>query len=81
MKTQIEEIERRTPMFKSAFANVVKFYKQVLQESDRISWVSWNDVLKSSLVIGIAVLACSLIFLCADYLIHSLINYLLMIGH
>jgi preprotein translocase subunit SecE len=59
---------------------VFKFYEQVKQEAGKVVWPQKKELTTSTLIVMIAVLVFSVIFLILDYSIHNIVQMLLNIG-
>ncbi len=59
---------------------IYKFYQQVKQEASRVVWPDRKELTTSTIVVVIAVLIFSVIFLVLDYGIHNIVQLLLQIG-
>ena len=59
---------------------VFKFYEQVKQEAGKVVWPQKKELTTSTLIVMVAVLIFSLIFLVLDYSIHNIVQMLLNIG-
>jgi len=59
---------------------VFKFYEQVKQEAGKVVWPQKKELTTSTLIVMVAVLVFSVIFLILDYSIHNIVQMLLNIG-
>ena len=59
---------------------VFKFYEQVKQEAGKVVWPQKKELITSTLIVIVAVLVFSVIFLILDYSIHNIVQMLLNIG-
>ena len=64
----------------SKLGNINRFYEQVKQEANKVSWPTKPELLNSALVVVIAVIIFSVVCLGIDYCINSVVQYLLKIG-
>ena len=62
-----------------ARTNPVQFLQQVRQEASKVTWPSRNEVLISTIMVIVLVIAASLFFLLADQLISFLVGLMLSI--
>lgn len=63
-----------------SFVRVIRFFEQVKQEASRILWPSKTELITSTGIVVFAVFVFSLICLMFDYLIHTVVKFLLGIG-
>jgi preprotein translocase subunit SecE len=66
-------------MFKKL--HLYKFFDQVKQEAKKITWPEKKEVTTSVVIVVMVVLVFSLSIMILDYLVHSLIVFLLNIGN
>ncbi|MBE0579670.1 preprotein translocase subunit SecE [Devosia sp.] len=59
--------------------NPIQFLQQVRQETAKVTWPSRNEVLVSTIMVLVLVLAASLFFLLADQVISWLVSLMLSI--
>jgi len=59
---------------------VYKFYEQVKQEANKVVWPKNKELTTSTVIVMVAVLVFSIIFLVLDYSIHNIVQVLLNIG-
>ena len=62
-----------------AVMNPVKFLQQVRQEVSKVTWPGRNEVLISTIMVIVLVIAASLFFLAADQVISWLVELMLSI--
>ena len=62
-----------------ATMNPIKFLQQTRQEISKVTWPTRNEVLVSTIMVIVLVLAASLFFLLADQLISWLVGLMLSI--
>ena len=62
-----------------ARTNPIQFLQQVRQETAKVTWPSRNEVLVSTIMVLVLVLAASLFFLLADQVISWLVSLMLSI--
>ena len=62
-----------------ARTNPIQFLQQVRQETAKVTWPSRNEVLISTVMVLVLVLAASLFFLLADQIISWLVGMMLSI--
>tara|TARA_R110002124_G_scaffold63350_43_gene173546 strand:- start:13682 stop:13876 length:195 start_codon:yes stop_codon:yes gene_type:complete len=62
-----------------AAMNPIKFLQQTRQEVSKVTWPGRNEVLISTIMVIVLVLAASLFFLAADQLISWLVGLMLSI--
>lgn len=60
---------------------IYQFYDQVKQEAFKINWLSRKDLVRSTLVVLATVTTVSLVFLSIDFIIHKVVNFLLILGN
>lgn len=59
--------------------NPIQFLQQVRQETSKVTWPSRNEVLISTIMVIVLVIAASLFFLAADQIISWLVGLMLSI--
>ena len=59
--------------------NPIQFLQQVRQETSKVTWPSRNEVLISTIMVLVLVIAASLFFLAADQIISWLVGLMLSI--
>lgn len=59
--------------------NPIQFLQQVRQETSKVTWPSRNEVLISTVMVIVLVIAASLFFLAADQIISWLVGLMLSI--
>ncbi|WP_240229355.1 preprotein translocase subunit SecE [Devosia lacusdianchii] len=59
--------------------NPIQFLQQVRQETSKVTWPSRNEVLISTVMVIVLVIAASLFFLAADQVISWLVGLMLSI--
>ena len=59
--------------------NPIQFLQQVRQETAKVTWPSRNEVLVSTIMVLVLVIAASLFFLLADQVISWLVSLMLSI--
>jgi len=57
--------------------NPIQFLQQVRQETAKVTWPSRNEVLISTIMVLVLVIAASLFFLLADQVISALVGWML----
>ena len=62
-----------------ARTNPIQFLQQVRQETSKVTWPSRNEVLISTIMVLVLVIAASLFFLLADQVISWLVGLMLSI--
>ena len=62
-----------------AVTNPIKFLQQVRQEVSKVTWPSRNEVVISTIMVIVLVIAASLFFLAADQVISWLVGLMLSI--
>jgi len=62
------------------FSKVRKFYTEVLQEFYKIVWPKKNELISTTIVVIVAVLLFSFLFLTIDYIVHYIIKIILKMG-
>ncbi len=60
-----------------ARTNPIQFLQQVRQETAKVTWPSRNEVLISTIMVLVLVIAASLFFLLADQIISALVGWML----
>ena len=59
------------------FGKLRKFYIEVLQEFYKIVWPKKNELISTTIVVIVAVLLFSFLFLTIDYIVHYIIKIIL----
>ena len=62
------------------FGKLRKFYVEVLQEFHKIVWPKKNELISTTIVVIVAVLLFSFLFLTIDYIVHYIIKIILKMG-
>jgi preprotein translocase subunit SecE len=61
-------------------ANIKTFFTSVLDETRRVTWPSYKETLKSSLIVLLMICLASLFFLGVDMVVYKIVNLIVMFG-
>ena len=61
-------------------AGIVRFYREVRQETSKVTWPSRRETIQATLMVFVMVALCALFFLAADSILSVVMKFILGLG-